>query len=167
MPQEVRFTSPDGAWKSIYFQSEIYSQPRHLGIFQNASEYLLQFEEDAAINVGPSALRKWRRSKVDFLLQVLLFVHTSITKLRSSSSETKASQNLALKEVVETNGFVKVLVKSFLSLESFETEPARREARISATLGWSFEGAEFTRQRIWRQIASVFEGDEHQSSRRS
>jgi hypothetical protein len=94
-------------------QSEIYSQPRHLGIFQNASEYLLQFEEDAAINVGPSALRKWRRSKVDFLLQVLLFVHTSITKLRSSSSETKASQNLALKEVVETNGFVKVLVKSF------------------------------------------------------
>ena len=112
--------------------SEIYSQPRHLGIFQNVSEYLLQFEEDAAINVGPSALRKWRRSKVDFLLQVLLFVHTSITKLRSSSSETKASQNLALKEVVETNGFVKVLVKSFLSLESFETEP-QEEARISAT----------------------------------
>ena len=111
---------------------EIFSQPRHLGIFQNASEYLLLLEDNATLNVGPTALRKWRRAKVDFLVQVLLFVHTSITKLRSSSSEARISEYLALKEIVDNDGFVKVLVKSFLSLESFETE-AQEEIRISAT----------------------------------
>jgi len=112
--------------------SEIFSRPEYIRIFQNASDYMQLFEEDAAINVGPSVLRKWRRAKVDFLLQVLLFVHTSIKGLKASKNNDKNAENLALKEVVDNNGFVKVLAGSFLSLESFEAE-AQEEVRISAT----------------------------------
>ena len=103
---------------------------------------------------------------MDFLVQVLLFVHTSITKLRSSSSVARISENLALKEIVDNDGFVKVLVKSFLSLESFETE-AQEEIRISATAAGILKELSSLVKRIWRQSVSIFWGDLRQSCRRA
>lgn len=93
---------------------------RELDIFQTASEYLQLLDIDHPTNVGPTLARKWRRAKVNFLLQVLIFVHTSLIKFKITAEES--CENLALKAVVVNDGFVKLIVDSFLRLEKFETE---------------------------------------------